>query len=319
MQKMPVTRLNGLIDTPGMISANCNVERCRIKAWFLQIIYATACLLVMMPAHAETLIGTPQSFADLLAARTKELTVHAWPGRQPIYIFDFPGLGSQGLTFNRVGALTERMSQGDARVLDDAELARFIRSLGKTAYTFAYGNDFLVSELVIFFNLSEHAAIPLNPEEQKLGRFLQDQGLMRERFGFWQALKPNAVILSIPQENPGGDQPPVSALARRTILTHELAHAEYYTNPEYRTWCMHFWRQILDERQRGLFRSFLSRSGYDASNEDLIINETQAYLSFTPDPRAFNAKMIGLNDSELERLRQAFRRGAPAWPIERNQ
>lgn len=257
-------------------------------------------------------------FESVLATKSDRLLVHRYASRgQPIFIFDFPSLGQQGRMFNRVGALTERLWQGNARVLDDQELAAFIRSLGKTEYTFAYGNDFLVSELVVFFNLAEQRGVMLNEEETRLKAFLLEQGLMRERYGFLQAQYPNAVILSIPQERAGGGEPPVNALARRTILAHELAHAEYYANPEYRAWCRSFWFERMSERQREKFRAFLAASGYDRSNEELMLNEAQAYLSFTPDPRAFSALRVGMTEQEVERLREMFRAGAPAWPTGR--
>jgi len=296
--------------------ANPDFSPGNLLARFLGLFCVAVGLFVGVSARAEIPVLASTSIESLLGTRTGHLVVHAWPGRFPIYIFDFPSLSEQGLTFNRVGALTERMHHRDAHILGDADLAAFIRSRGKTPQTFAYGNDFLVSELVVFLNLADRGGISLNREERRLIGFLRDRGLIREHFGFWQAVQPNAVILSIPQESFGNnDNPPVNALARHTILTHELAHAEYYTNAQYRDWCRRFWLEILDERQRQAFRNFLTRAGYDPGQEDLMINETQAYLSFTPDPRAFNAGMVGLNEAELERLRQAFRAGAPSWPI----
>ncbi|MCX7898313.1 MAG: hypothetical protein N2441_10635, partial [Rhodocyclaceae bacterium] len=289
------------------------------RRFALGALRACAGLLVALAwlawAWAEPLIAAVADFETILATKSERLWIHRYAGRQPIFIFDFPTLGQQGRMFNRVGALTERLWQGHARVLDDQELAAFIRSLGKTEYTFAYGNDFLVSELVVFFNLAEQRGVPLNEEERSLKAFLLEQGLMRERYGFLQAIYPNAVILSIPQEKPAGEEPSVNALARRTILMHELAHAEYYTNPDYRAWCRKFWFETLTEAQREKFRAFLAGAGYDRSNEDLMINEAQAYLSFTPDARAFSARSLGVTEYELMRLREAFRAGAPAWPL----
>lgn len=255
------------------------------------------------------------TYETILAAKSHSLQVHAYPGRQPIFIIDFPTLAAQGRMFNRVVALIERMGLGRARVLDDQALSQFIRSVGKTELTFAYGNDFLVSELVVFFNLAEYGSIALTGEERALRAFLLEQGLIRERFGFLQAVRPNAVILSIPQEKSGGDEPPVTALARQTILMHEIAHAEFYTNPHYRAWCHRFWREVLSERQRNAFRSFLAKSGYDPDNEELMVNEAQAYLLYTPDPRAFNAQMVGLSERELAQMRAAFLKGYPDAPL----
>lgn len=275
---------------------------------------AGLCLAILAHAEAPSAAGNYQQILD---ARSETLRIFDYSGREPIFIFDFPSLAEQGRTFNRVVALIERIGLSRARVLNDAELADFIRATGKTEYTFAYGNDFLVSDLVAFFNLAEHNKIALNEGEQRLRSLLFERGLIREHFGFLQAVRPNAVILSIPQQRQSGGEPPVDAAARRTILTHELAHAEYYTNSDYRAWCRKFWRETLTERQRESLRAFLARSGYDPGNEELMINEAQAYLSFTPDPRAFSAKQAGLSERELDSLRQAFQSGAPAWPLTR--
>jgi hypothetical protein len=256
----------------------------------------------------------PSDFEGILNSKSDVTQVFSYHGQQPIFVFDFPTLSEQGRMFNRVGALVERMGVGRARVLDDKELARFIHSIGKNELTFAYGNDFLASELVVFFNLAEQGGTVLHPEERALRVFLFEQGLVRERFGFIQAVRPNAVILSLPQEKEGGTEPQVSRLARLTILTHEISHAEYYTNPLFRNWCRIFWSEVLNERQRSSFRSFLSKSGYDAENEDLMINESQAYLLYTPDPRAFSARMVGMSEQELQELRRLFLKGFPDAP-----
>lgn len=278
---------------------------------------AAGLFFVALLSRAETLSVSAGDYQQILSAQSATLQVFDYSGRQPVFIFDFPTLAEQGRTFNRIVALIERIGLARARVLNDAELATFIRTTGKTAYTFAYGNDFLVSELVIFFNLAEHNHVALNEEEQRLRSLLFEHGLIRERYGFLQAARPNAVVLSIPQQKRGGGEPPVDAATRQTILTHELAHAEYYTNPDYRAWCQKFWREVLTGRQRESLRAFLARSGYDSNNEELMINEAQAYLFFTPDPRAFSAKLAGLTEAEIERLHKAFRVGAPAWPLAR--
>lgn len=284
-----------------------------------RLIAALFLCLLLQQAAAEPPehLPAPQAarYEQILSAKNDVIEVFAYPGRQPIFIIDFPTLAAQGRMFNRVVALVERMGVGRARVLDDQELAQFIRSVGKTELTFAYGNDFLVSELVVFFNLAEYGNIALTAEERALRTFLVEHGLIRERFGFLQAVRPNAVILSIPKEKPRGDEPAVSALARQTILMHELSHAEYYTNPLYRAWCRTFWREVLTDRQRNALQTFLAKSGYDPDNEELLINEAQAYLLYTPDPRAFNAQMVGLAEREIEQMRAAFLKGFPDAPL----
>lgn len=233
-----------------------------------------------------------------------------YEGRPAIIIFDFPTLVEQGRMFNRLVALIERIGAPRERVLGNEELAAYIRSVGKTEATLAYGNDFLVGEMVVFFNLAEIGGINLNPQELALRQFLLERKMMVMRKGFYQAATPRAVVLSLPQRSAGSPgSPPVSELARRTILSHEVSHGEFYTNPAYAKFCRQFWNDVMTEKQRGAFRKFLASNSYNPENEEMMINEGQAYLMYTPDPRAFNPKLIGLSDSEVAQLRQKFREG----------
>ena len=50
-------------------------------------------------------------------------------------------------------------------------------------------------------------------------------------------------------------------------------------------------------------------------NEEMMINEAQAYLMYTPDKRAFNARMLGLREKEIESLRGQFLSGFPDAPM----
>ena len=254
-------------------------------------------------------------FQTILNNRSENTRVFTYGSRALIRIIDFPDLQTQGRMFNRIVALIERTGAPRSRVLDNDELIQFIRSVGKSELTFAYGNDFLMQELVVFFNLADMAGIKLYPEEIALRRMLLENRLIVERQGFYQAFKPQAVILSIPQESSGGAGPSVSALARKTILMHELSHGEYYTNPLYANYCRHFWSRVMNEEQRSAFRKFLSGSSYNPDNEEMMINETQAYLMYTPDQRAFSARLVGLREKEIEFLRTQFLNGFPDAPM----
>ena len=106
-----------------------------------------------------------------------------------------------------------------------------------------------------------------------------------------------------------------SYIQASTILLHELSHAEYYTNIHYRKFCQRFWQEILTQEQRNAFKRFLANANYSVNNEELLINETQAYLMFTPDRKSFNAQRAGFSDIELESIRDAFRRKAPPIPL----
>ncbi|MBS1198960.1 MAG: hypothetical protein H6R18_2745 [Proteobacteria bacterium] len=245
-------------------------------------------------------------FNAILNSQASEVGVFFYQGRQSIVLIDFPDLSAQGRMFNRLVALIERIGAPRERVLSNEELAGFIRSTGSTESNFAYGNDFLVSELVVFFNLADLGSVVLTAEELALRQFLIDQKLMVMRMGFYQALRPRAVVLSLPQV-----KAPVTPLARRTILAHELAHAEFYTNAKYAGYCRYFWAKVMSEAERESFRQFLGRSGYNPENREMMINEMQAYLMHTPDERAFSPKRLGLNAKQVDALRQKFRDGYP--------
>ena len=117
--------------------------------------------------------------------------------------------------------------------------------------------------------------------------------------------------ISIPPESAS---PPIDDAARATILHHELSHGAYFTDPAYAAYAQDFWLNVLTEAQRAGFRHFLGGEGYDTTNEDLMLNEAQAYLIHTPDPRYFRPDLAGLSDAEAARLRQIFLAGMPdAW------
>jgi hypothetical protein len=187
-----------------------------------------------------------------------------------------------------------------------------MESLRRTQANFAFGHDLLVSELVQFFNLIDRDKIDIFPEEIALRDFLLQQGLIKSWRGFYQAIQPGVVILSIPQrQSKKVDEPPVSELARLAIFTHEIAHGEYYTNPYYAVYCRRFWNESLKDSERDAFINLFKKYNYDVSYGDLVINEMQAYLMFTPDPNSFNASKLGVSDQALESMRAMFRQGNP--------
>ena len=67
----------------------------------------------------------------------------------------------------------------------------------------------------------------------------------------------------------------------------------------------------LSDDERARFRRFLRAQGYDPGVEDLMVNETRAYLMHTPDSRFFNARDVDLALSRLAALRAMFLVGMP--------
>jgi len=218
-----------------------------------------------------------------------------------ILVLDFASLAQQGAMLNRVAALVEKGGQPRDRVLTDAELASAVLASGATPETYYYGHDYRVADIARFFELADRDHVALDPDEELLRQTLAGQGL----------LKPGAVgaLISIPAL--GSDQL-VDAQARATILHHELAHGEYFTVPAYADYTRHFWQDALTEQDRASFRKFLADDGYDDRNEDLMMNEMQAYLMHTRDPRFFSAKAVGIPEERLRWLQAQFLLGMPA-------
>lgn len=258
----------------------------------------------------EVVVSDVQKIND---SRTTDLVIWQRADNPDVFIFDFPNLTAQGRSFNRVMQQKEQQGvEAYPRVLNNLELAKHIAAVQRTSADFAFGHDILVSEFVQFFNLADRDKIELNPEEITLRDFLITQGLMKVWRGIFQSLKPSVVILSIPQvQDKRENEPKISAKSRFAILSHEMAHAEYFTNAAYAAYCRRFWSDTLTNEQRALFSKFLTNYNYRALSDELVINEMQAYLIFTPDEASFSAKKLGVKDEELETMRNDFKKGRP--------
>lgn len=264
-------------------------------------------------AHGAAPQPVSGDFTQIVGNRSGKLAVWRYTGNPNIYVFDFPGLGYQGRSFNRITQFTEQQtSEPYPRVLTEQEMATRLAAARRSESDFAFGHDVMVHELVQFFNFAQRDKVPLNPEETAIKDFLVAQGMMRDWRGFWQAVQPNSVILSIPQtQAKSAGEPLINATARYAILLHEMAHGEYYTNPYYAQYCQRFWQESLTDAQRQAFTNFLGKYNYATGSEPLLINETQAYLMFTPDAASFSARKLGVSQQELEAMRDAFRKGKP--------
>jgi hypothetical protein len=233
--------------------------------------------------------------ATILATHPAAMQVFRFLAAPRILVLSFPSLHEQGRMLDRLGAFVEKAGLPRNRVLDDADLQAAIRLAGDTEDTYYYGHDYRAADMARFFALADRDGIALHPEEETLRRLLTQEGL----------LVPGAVgaLITIPPES---QAPPIDAAARATILHHELSHGAYFTDPAYAAHARDFWQNVLTEAQRAGFRRFLGSEGYDVTNEDLMLNETQAYLVFTADPRYFRPEYAGLSDAEAARLRRIF-------------
>ncbi|MDD0851716.1 hypothetical protein HBN50_01360 [Halobacteriovorax sp. GB3] len=90
----------------------------------------------------------------------------------------------------------------------------------------------------------------------------------------------------------------------RDTLEHEFHHALYFQNDHYRLVVQEFWENELDENTREAIRQRL-QGIYDRNNEDLMMNEFQAYILYNSDKvnYFFNINFIEIREMFLERLR----------------
>lgn len=271
-------------------------------------------VVCMLPFLACAMEVTSGDYVDIFVARS-EITV-AWnvTSNPNVYVIDLPTLTAQGRMFNRVTQLVEQVQAGNGypHVIDNQELTAYIGNLHRTPANLGFGHDFQVSDLVLFFNLVDRDKVEIYPEEQELRDFLLNQGLVKVWRGFYQAIRPGVVVLSIPQvQQRRPEEPAVTEFARRAILTHEISHAEFFTNQRYADYCRKFWSEGLTAPQRTAFLTFLKKYNYEVSLADLVVNEMQAYLMFTPDAQSFSATKLGVTEEELDGIRRAFRIGNP--------
>jgi len=239
--------------------------------------------------------------AAIVAEQPAALTIHRFAANPRILVFDFPSLRQQGLMFDRIAAFAEKAGEPHGRVVTDAELAAAMRASGDTLETYYYGHDYSSATISRFFAVADRDQVALNPEEQRLRAIATSQGVLADDAG--------QAIITLPRR---GADAQVDQTFRQTILHHELSHGEYFTDPAYADYAGQFWRDTMDDASRAAFTQFLVKQGYDPALHDLIVNETQAYLMFTPDPRAFSPEMVGLPAATVQNLRTRFLRGMPA-------
>ena len=276
------------------------------KAWLVAL-----ALFVVAPLAAATEIATGD-VETILDTHTGKVTIWRLADNPNILIFDFPSLLEQGRSFDRITQLIDQFNEPYKRVMGNAEFAKYMDSLRRNYADFAFGHDVLMNEFVLFFNLADRDKIELFPEEIAVRDFLIEQGLIKTWRGIYQTVQGDQVVLSVPQvQERRENEPPINALARRAIILHEVSHGEFYTNKYYADYCRKFWSSVLNEEQRKHFKQFLSNYNYTLNADELLINEMQAYLMFTPDPGSFSAAKLGVAQAELDAMRDAFVNGKP--------
>jgi len=201
-----------------------------------------------------------------------------------IFIIDFATLEEQGVSMNRVALLIESSNAPKEWVVNDEEMEKLILETRQNTATLYLGHDVRIESLAYFFNMVKKNSIKINQYEEKLKNTLLKNYLMRFDEGKYQAIENKALVTvsKLQKNNPGNDQDEtITQDMRQYIIQHEISHGEYFTNQKYRQYCQDFWETKLTEAQRKSFRNYLDNKYYDKNQEDLMINEFQAYLVYT--------------------------------------
>lgn len=246
----------------------------------------------MRAGHSQTITIDTETEAQIDAAQPCSIIVSKFAADPDIIVIDFPNLRSQGLMLDRVAALIEKANLPRNRVLDDAALTQAITASGDTVESYYYGHDYQASDLVKFFTLASTQNIKLNQNELWLKSLIKQLG--------WQTPGANGALITLPAAIA-----PITPQFRAVILHHELSHGAFYTDAKYRQYATNFWNS-LTATDRTAFTKFLGSEGYDTTNTNLMLNETQAYLIFTRDPHFFNASAVGMTITQMDALRAGF-------------
>jgi hypothetical protein len=215
-----------------------------------------------------------------------------------VFVADFPTLAAQAAALNRVAALIEKAHAPRDRVLTEAEFGRLIAERGQPAEQYYLGHNYRGEDLSRFFALLTRQGLARRPEEARVEAWLAE---MRR-----QVPDGEVALITIPRADGTVDM-----AAREAILRHEIAHGFYFVDPLFAGYVRRTWSERFPPAVREAFRRFLADEGYDTRNEDLVINESMAYLLFTPDPRFFAPRMVGLEAEAVEALRALLRPGVP--------
>ena len=254
------------------------------------------------------------SLSELLAGNSPDWRVARLKENTAVLVVEFPNLSAQGEAMNRMAALLEKADAPRDRVLDDTALAALITRSGDNLQTFYQGHDYNGAGLARFYRLVDGQTQVLNAQEQRMRQLLIAQGLLMASPEGLRPVGSQAVITytAIQKDDPTTPlDETIDERRRESILRHEASHGRFFTRPAYAEHCRRLWREVLDDAQREAFRRYLATLGYDRKDEELMVNEAQAFLLHTPDTRAFSAEGVGISDEVLAELRTRFWRTLP--------
>ncbi|MFH0732688.1 MAG: hypothetical protein V2A72_07200 [Candidatus Omnitrophota bacterium] len=218
---------------------------------------------------------------------------------KPILYFIFADRLTQGLALDRLAIFVE-IKPGP--VDSDEELSKTISQRKWTGFG---GHDYTLKDIARFFTEAEQSIV-LNMMEIRIrDELLASKYLIYEN-GAYKA-NGDAAVISTTQYEP------------RFVREHELNHAIYFTDEDYRKAVQALWKSLSDEDEdKEFIKNILSFSCYYFEVEDLLIREFAAYFRDFEDLinrrlKAYGEMFLSGNNTEgLDKIRQYF---TPEWTL----
>ena len=155
-------------------------------------------------------------------------------------------------------------------------------------------HNYSAEGLARFFTILEQSELAILPEELMVRSIAVENGLIIEASG--EYLPGEGGLLSISRESPEE--------LRALLLTHESLHGVFYEEPRFRAGVFRYWDTELDSREKRFWRDLFDYSGYDETDNYLMVNEFQAYVLQQPES-AVNWYFSSLQVSRVVQARPA--------------
>jgi hypothetical protein len=252
------------------------------RSWVLSPLGNLDSLSLNMPLAPEFPGALPREIDQILASsaplwRNESFEIYSWTSFPDIRVWDCLNYEMQNRFFTRLSYFVEKKGY-NGTLMTNGQLK------DKHGWN---AHDYRPEDLAAFFNRIRESDFKINPEEELLRTILIREGQLTQKDD-GILIPGRGAVISISRES--------SPVLRQRFLTHEATHGLYFISEDYRTFVKGLW-ESLEEADRIMWRFFLGWYGYDPGNEDLMINEFQAYLlqqSCDEAPEYFSVRMRNL-------------------------
>jgi hypothetical protein len=189
--------------------------------------------------------------------RSPDFEVFSWDRFPHVLIFDTATYDIQDDLFKRLAYFVEKAGYR-GEIENPSALA------GRHGYN---AHDYRAEDLARFFSEAVQRGIPLTPGEDDLQRILEANDLIRRTAAGFDPGE--GAVISISRSS--------SPVLRRLLLSHESAHGEFFSLPQFRDGVEAVWEALAPVEQ-AVWKDYLSSKAYDVTDHYLVVNEFQAYL-----------------------------------------